>query len=431
MFKLILSDLHLGAGGDGNRLEDFLLDGALAGLLDDAARESDASGQAVEVILNGDTFEFWQVPALADGEAFDPGFRYPDRAYTGTTASECAQRMRLIIAGHPTVFAALTRFLQPGPSLRWVTIIKGNHDVQLYWPAVQAVIRNALEARGPREGCLVFVSRTLLSHGLYIEHGNQYSDALNRHVSFENPVDPHDPTRLIEPPGARIFIHAINRMERDLPWISSVKPQTALVWLLLRYRPLAALRLLWLFLPALPTILRVHRPLSRSNRRIAEDAAIWQGVRPDQDAPQALVAGRTSEDLDSPPHLVVDSAPGGDPILSRGILEERALHAQLVQAAREVAGRTGARIVVLGHTHIPALEPLPDGAVYLNSGTWTWELDLRRQPADAWRGIIRDRADAQAGQMLTYVRIDSVDGVLVPTLRQHVIAAGASHDSVT
>jgi hypothetical protein len=270
-----------------------------------------------------------------------------------------------------------------------------------------------------------------VSDGLYVEHGNQYSDALSRHVSLEDPVDQHDPTRLVETPGAGISIHAINRMERDLPWISSVKPLTALVWLLLRYSPLAALRLLWLFLPALATILRIHRPLSRSNRRIAEDAAIWQGERPKQLAARVQEKGVSSDGLDATSLTVAHGLPGGDPILSRGILEERALQAQLVQAARQIAGRTGARIVVLGHTHIPALENLPGGAVYLNSGTWTWELDLRRTPAEAYRKLIQSSADAQAGQMLTYVRIDTVDGVQQATLRQHLVPGEAGGQIVT
>ncbi|MFO7695837.1 MAG: hypothetical protein R6X16_01590 [Anaerolineae bacterium] len=432
MLKIILSDLHIGAGGTSNPLEDFVHDETFIGLLDDLAREGDATGGEVEVILNGDAFEFWQVPALCDSETFDPGARYPGRLYRGTTELACARRMRLIIAGHRTLFDALARFIQPGPLRRTLTIIKGNHDLQLHWPGVQDVLREALHAMGDRSSCLSFVPQTLMRDGLYVEHGNQYADALSRHASFAHPENARRPTRLRETPGARIFIRAINRMERDLPWISSVKPLTALFWFLLRFRLRAALRLAWLMLPSLPTILWVHHPLTRTNRQIARQAAMDARTASSDPgvSPAAQVASRALQpsgpqplsSLASLKALHEDCTLESDPILSRGLLEEHALHAQLVEAAARIAHRYGARLVSFGHTHIPAFVSLPEGAVYVNSGTWTWELDLRGQPAEAWRRLIREDSFAQDEYRLTYVRIDYIDSVPVPALRERMPA---------
>jgi hypothetical protein len=147
-------------------------------------------------------------------------------------------------------------------------------------------------------------------------------------------------------------------------------------------------------------------------------------------SPPAQVASRalqpsepeTLSSLASLTALREDGTLESDPILSRGLLEEHALHAQLVDAAAKIARRTGARVVSFGHTHIPTFVSLPEGAVYVNSGTWTWELDLRGQPAEAWRRLIRDDSFTQDEYRLTYVRIDTVDGHPLATLRERVPA---------
>ena len=421
MFKIILSDLHIGAGGQGNPLEDFHHDATLAQLLGDLAHESDYSGQEVELILNGDAFEFWQVPALDTHEDFVPTRRYPDRYYAGTTASESERRMAMIVAGHRQLFQALGAFLQETEPRRSLTIIKGNHDVQLHWPSVQNVLRDALDARGSRQRCLSFVPLALQRDRLYLEHGSQHAEALNRHPSFDDPVNPRDPSRLLETPGARIFIRAINRLERDLVWISSVKPMTAVGWFLLRYRPLMALRLAWLFFPALPTLLRVHHPLARSNRQLAQDVAAGTG-----EGTATSASGLGTPPNETPPSLasletlLSQETLSRDPILARGLLEEHALHAQLMSAADRVAQETGARIVLFGHTHVPALEVLKGGAIYLNTGSWNWEINLDGKPAQAWRRLICDNDLGSGEAFLSYVRVDYIDDEPVASLREYM-----------
>lgn len=430
MLKIIVSDLHIGAGGQGNQLEDFQHDATLARLLQDLAEESLSSGREVELILNGDTFEFWQVPALREGERFDPRAHYPDRVYTGTAASESARRMALIVAGHTELFRALANFLRDSAPQRRVTIIKGNHDVQLHWPAVQHVLHDALDARESRQHCLSFVPLALHRDGLHVEHGSQHAETLNRHPRFSEPTDPRDPSRLVETPGARIFIRAINRLERHLPWISSVKPMTAIGWFLLRYRPLMALRLAWLFLPALPTLLRVHHPLARSNRQLVQDVAAGTG---EGTAPLAgsvqTAPDDTPRSLASLESLFSQETLSRDPILARGLLEEHALHAQLMSAADRVARETGARIVLFGHTHVPALEVLDSGAIYLNTGSWNWEINLDGKPAQAWRRLICEGDLGSGDAFLTYVRVDYVDGEPAPSLREYMTNMTREPDS--
>ena len=75
-FKVVVSDLHLGAGPPTgqNPLEDFQRDRAFAAFLEEIAAESEGLAAQVELIFNGDTFEMLQVPHL---DHFDPAVRYP------------------------------------------------------------------------------------------------------------------------------------------------------------------------------------------------------------------------------------------------------------------------------------------------------------------------------------------------------------------
>jgi len=65
--KIVVSDFHLGAGppdSSQNPLEDFVADEAFARFLETLRTESDRDHKEVELIINGDFFEFLQVPAL-------------------------------------------------------------------------------------------------------------------------------------------------------------------------------------------------------------------------------------------------------------------------------------------------------------------------------------------------------------------------------
>jgi hypothetical protein len=79
--KIVLSDFHLGAGPPDtsqNPLEDFVADEDFALFLETIRAESDRDHKEVELIINGDFFEFLQVPAVHE---FDPHRTYPPEAY--------------------------------------------------------------------------------------------------------------------------------------------------------------------------------------------------------------------------------------------------------------------------------------------------------------------------------------------------------------
>ena len=166
--KIVLSDLHMGAGyaERGNALEDFTKDRELVDLLAKLKDESDTLGLPMELILNGDILEFWQVPALRKPASFRPNKRYPIWHYLSTREEDSRRRMALIVRGHPDVFRALAGFLHEGSPRRSLCILRGNHDVQLYWPAVQATIRQALAPKGWMSGLVNFPVRSLCRDGV-------------------------------------------------------------------------------------------------------------------------------------------------------------------------------------------------------------------------------------------------------------------------
>ena len=233
-FKIIVSDLHLSAGREeeGNPLEDFGSDEAFGAFLDNLVAESDRDEVEVELIVNGDAFEMLQVPHV---EGFDATVVYPPQTYHSSSEEDSALKMAVIIDGHRAFFESLGRFMRVGPPRRYVTFIKGNHDVNLHWRGVQELIRQATGSTGGRAALLSFEERRVSREGIYVEHGNQYAEVVDRLEDMEEPHDHEHPGQLAIPQGSWFVMDVYNLVEREKYWIDGVKPITALVWYALAY----------------------------------------------------------------------------------------------------------------------------------------------------------------------------------------------------
>ena len=160
--KLVVSDLHVGSG-------DSLLDGfgerqqaALEGLLLAASENSGSplgDGDDVELIINGDGFDFLMVAPYGTGGVMN--------------ASLAMEKLAKITAAHPLFFQTLHAFVsQPG---RHITFMTGNHDVELSFAQVRAGLMEALglSPEDERVSFCPFRSYRPLPD-VYIEHGNAY-----------------------------------------------------------------------------------------------------------------------------------------------------------------------------------------------------------------------------------------------------------------
>ncbi len=419
--KIIVSDLHLGAGffalDKGNVLEDFIVDEPFARFLHKIQEESETQGTDLELIMAGDVMEFLQVPAA---DQFDPQRAYPPADYRSSSEEDSVRKVDLVIKGHPMFFAALREFIKPANPQRKVTILKGNHDVDLYWPAVKERIRQAVYATGERAKLLNFEEVCVNREGLYVEHGNQYAEKVNRVDNFEKPLDPEHEGQLAIPPGSKFVIEFFNQVEWEKWWVDSVKPLTALLWYALAIDAPFALKALVAFLKVAPLL------IVGSLAAGAEDlpAQAEQLLRELEDETQRQALGqRYAEDetfrrefntrlarllgaADAPPEVArafaVDELSAFD--LGKSIVAQ--VNSALYQAAETRARETGARVVVFGHTHEPLCERLENGGLYLNTGTWTWWRDFARAGLEEWKKFYATPEKYMDEHYLTYVRID-------------------------
>jgi UDP-2,3-diacylglucosamine pyrophosphatase LpxH len=420
-FKIVLSDLHLGAGyaKEGNALEDFSSDEAFRAFLSRIAGESEREGKPVELIFAGDTFEFPQVPRLDSVEEFSPSITYPVALYLASSEGACVRKVALIMAGHPDFFAALRDFLRPTRPRRTVTFIKGNHDVDLHWRGVQEMLAWATGAEGKRADCLSFVERRISREGLYVEHGNQYADRFSRFPDFEEPHDPDAPGQLYLPTGSRFIINFFNEVERERYWMDGVKPISALVWYTFALDSPFALRMLMVLLQAMPAMIWDGRQGAGKTagpeaiRELLEglqDDAYLESLQRDAWERQRLynrvddllgsqagysAAKRTSL-ASLPPRLM----------LRQGRAEERAQRSKLYEVAAQKSLQERARIVIFGHTHAPSIEPLSNGGLYINTGTWTWAQGFAGKGYAAWKRLMGHPERYTGQRRLTYARID-------------------------
>ncbi|MCA9918984.1 MAG: hypothetical protein KC445_13575 [Anaerolineales bacterium] len=311
---LFVSDFHLSEGcnpvnGLIHRNEDFFQDVPFAQFVAHHVKLSRRE-TAVEyhnipwkLVINGDIFDFLQVVSLpAEGaELFGvkgvrthAELRENDRQFgMGTSSPEIVWKITQIAKGHPLFFQALAWFVaQPGNEL---VLMKGNHDIELYWSDVQLRFRQLLQkayedwwatavpgdtyAMLPHfddlpealsleavQRKITFPPAFLYEPGLfYAEHGCQYEPA-NAFRNFEDPrLTPsksfQDAAKFIELPSGSLFVrYFFNDVEHIHPFADNMKPISRYVFWLLRHAPGELTNFIWRLLPQ---YLRARREVNK------------------------------------------------------------------------------------------------------------------------------------------------------------------------
>src|ERR1043166_1021654 len=178
---LIVSDLHMGDGTPGDDFVDDTQQFAKFVRAQKATPEG-RDGQ-IELIINGDFLELVQVlPEAYKGDSSDHW----------CSETESVEKLERILSGHPSVFDALKEFQAQGNQ---VTLFPGNHDVDLYWPAV----RKRLAQKIPGLNIETDKIYERYDGRLHISHGHLF-DAIDPANGFTNPkkpiVDGTNPPRL-------------------------------------------------------------------------------------------------------------------------------------------------------------------------------------------------------------------------------------------
>jgi UDP-2,3-diacylglucosamine pyrophosphatase LpxH len=253
---LLVSDLHLSEGirlntNKYSQKEDFFFDREFTRFLGYYQDLRPRDGRKWHLIILGDCFDLLQLTSV-DGATLD------------CSEEEAISKLDTVARGHAEFFEALAGFVANGNLL---TIVKGNHDVELHYPRVrQALVQQLQDAykrklaaqTGPqpvprttdvirdsvRFSDWFYYEKNLL----WAEHGNQY-DETNAFKFFLSPLLPKssdwpDARRdEIDLPWGSFFVrYLFNSIEQTEPFADNMKPTTKFIFWLLKKHPITALR---------------------------------------------------------------------------------------------------------------------------------------------------------------------------------------------
>ena len=137
----VASDLHLAEGVDPRtrryaRLEGFFYDEEFAAFVE--ACLADAGDRPATLIFNGDVFDFLAVVRVpGPNERRVEGLevtRFEQKYGLLPTERKARWKLARIVHGHRRFFSAWLRWMATGRS---IVLIRGNHDMELFWPGVQ------------------------------------------------------------------------------------------------------------------------------------------------------------------------------------------------------------------------------------------------------------------------------------------------------
>ncbi len=424
----VISDLHLGGppGFQMMRHPDVL-----ATFIHAMA----AAPQRTELVIAGDFVDFLAEGAAPDGEIpteWDPLLHDPSVA--AWAFERIARRSSFAV-----VFAALREFLQN--AAHSLTILLGNHDIELSYPAVREKLCEVLaveEGRGLRficDGEAYVVGDALIEHGNRYDRWNQVDHDRLRHArSLQSRGEEYLRTALMTPPaGSQLVAHVMNPIKRSYGFVDLLKPENeAVLPVLLALEPGYRSRIVQAMAALSPG---VRHGVARDGLPIRlSDAASSDGgvelsfdARVEPTAPANSVTAALARVLGGPSAAAlflgalpeeeahIGEATGGGALRLAGALLEivRAGEAPLARKralikalrvlqndrswqlegeessspylskAKQLIAERRFRFVVFGHTHHARRMTLAHGALYLNSGTWA---DLMRVPDAIVRG---------------------------------------------
>lgn len=192
---VLISDLHLGEDvGEGDAPIVANINASNQSLTSLIHHLIEHSSEQLTLIINGDGIDFLRTvlqPNPVEARLIPVAPLSPREARLGldTSREHAVWKLGRVLGYHRPVFAALAQFVAAGHK---IVVIRGNHDVELYWPEVRSAIVDSLaklgdlkneevEARVRFEPWFFYVPGRL-----YVEHGHQYDP----HCSYLDLLDP-------------------------------------------------------------------------------------------------------------------------------------------------------------------------------------------------------------------------------------------------
>jgi len=421
---IAISDLHLGCDlRAGNKLErPRTTDAPLSSFVEWHTAHRDG-GKPWRLILNGDIVDFVSITLLPKEPVPFPISAEERALGLAPTEPKCVWKLRRTAERHPTVFDALAHFVHKGNS---VHIIRGNHDSEWRWPAVQEEFRRILAERSgaPRRK----IDRLVEFHDwFYLEPGFFYAEHGHAHDHYSVQSDffsaHHDDSEIELPLSSKVLRYFVNRYTEQVDLADDVDAwglKEYLDWVLKAGNPLrvAADYFVMVFRVIYPVVrqsLRISRAFAR-----AADKALAPAVNRDAHVRQLLakfqgterqaqqlaeIASRPAEQslFESMQLFYLDRmvlalvclitafatahavrgfwAKGGALTLigvvfaalnaALGARRRTDAHPMLREAARRVAQVFDVKYIVMGHSHRAVEETVGAGTRYFNLGSWT------------------------------------------------------------
>jgi UDP-2,3-diacylglucosamine pyrophosphatase LpxH len=387
---LVISDVHLGGAADFQMCSPAGRD-LLAGFLQWVARRG-KDGEAIELIVNGDLVDF-----LAEE---------PFQTLTIENA-EATRKLRAIQDNSTNVWEGFRAVTAAGVPL---TVLLGNHDLELTLPGPNALLRESL---GPGRVALLLDGQALDLGDVLVEHGNRCDswnlvdyDALRAIGSdISRRVTPK---AYNAPPGSKLVVEVMNKVKKELRFVDLLKPENdAVLPLLAALASISAAQLTMLTQYYAKSSLEgfdaEQRPTNRA--KIAGQGAIaaappTPGAQLAREMLKAAPAGRAKVAAsDAFDFIKIWKASGSkerrdellghvyDALRHRMGGQNDAFRIDFEQNEyKKGANGSAARdfkAIVYGHTHLAKRVPIDRGATYFNTGTWA---DLMRLPPAVVQG---------------------------------------------
>ena len=324
---IVLSDLHLGGGASINNrrnpLESFNYDKELVEFLEYHS-SSEFLNRDVELILNGDVFDFLAVPFV---KFFDDEF-WSERA--------SLDKLKIVLEAHPEVIEAFSKFCEC--KKKKIVYVVGNHDAEMVFDSLQEYLLSKLTEKA-REKFLIILEQNgeyKPVEGIIIQHGHEYD--ISNHIDFKNAFieDELGEKYFLPPWGSYYVTRVLNKFKEEKVEIDAVRPIKKFLINGLIYDTLFALRffsatIYYFLMVRFIYFFKQSKNLKKILKHLSDEIFVFKDYE------------TITEDL--------------------------------LRASDDV------KALIMGHTHIPVYRTFTDGSVFVNTGTWTdmHYLDLSRK----------------------------------------------------
>jgi UDP-2,3-diacylglucosamine pyrophosphatase LpxH len=383
---IVISDLHLG----GYTSAMMSRPGRLARFLEELPAHLEDDEQ-LELVIAGDFVDFLTLAPLSSW-TIDP-----------QQAGEKIDGIMRQCSAFAPIFDALYKLVQSGGLL---TILLGNHDLEMALPIVQEKLMHRLSA-GPHQVLFQSDGRAYRRGGVLIEHGNRYDGAnandweYLRLIASAQSRSEIAPVELRVSFGSQFVIDHVNPLKVHYPFLDLIQPQNELVaLLLLAFEP--ELIFDWKRICAGLWAQRLQATNS-TGRQPGKSYQIASSPidQPNEElrnlfGPEYMLLMSPTADvgvrallqtyLSNRKESIREILSRGDPIPTDRQKKIRAVMRELLlnDGSARLNGQTGPygkaaerllrdnaeiEAVVMGHTHL-AREVHYDHGIYINSGTW-------------------------------------------------------------